>query len=853
METTIDLVAPTKKEEAKIPSPAPVKPAPETSASTKEETAPTFAPIKRTKEELIRELNDLNGDSELWYLTYMLHSPEIFRLKKQVKESVIPSRKTPCCSVNPPISRLEYWSRCHAESLNGYSYFSSSYTFAYANLKSKCKTCSENISFCPHFMADYIQFICDQNQLDPEEIYRSILGEGYLPKAEFASFRELEIPQEEYSFLDAVCVSAAAELLRLRFVALTAPVDDRISYSYLPICEKTKRSFLSPALEYYRCKSGKNDFIRLREAKEEITQNRNCPDCLFPQCPDKVAAYLLHLSDRFGLDVMELAEFIIQKNKIGGITLRGNFRYYDNMRKLEEIPFTAESRTVLNHITRYVVNKFTASQVSVPLIPFHMVIHTKDEKLADDTVSTFKDFLRYYCYFGSDVTVNQKEYRFSENGLTGLLDCIRECENVTLLHVKEMALLSAVNQVGQSGDITLQINQLNNLINEKKDTLCVILSGEKAKLDTALNQFSDLYQGTLSYHLTIADMSAPQIVQSIMTELKNSYELEEGFREALEYYVLAKYGESTLKSKAFIQLMVQTIIFNHYNYQFHTDKKLLVKDIPLATNRRSDQEIWDELNRLTGLETVKSEIFSIQQLLKFQKKLQNIGMKNSGRPNMHMVFTGNPGTGKTTVARLIAEILYNVGFTKQNKLVEVSSKDLIGKYIGHTAPKTAAVCESAYGGVLFIDEAYELAVKDGNTGTFRSECIAELIKQMEDNRDRLIVIFAGYTKEMQELMDSNAGFASRIGRIIDFEDYSTDQLCDMFHRLVYKNGMRLSEEAKDAVRDAISTARQMPNFGNGRYVRNLYEKSIMEHAKNTIETEDADLLMELQQEDIPSR
>ena len=218
-----------------------------------------------------------------------------------------------------------------------------------------------------------------------------------------------------------------------------------------------------------------------------------------------------------------------------------------------------------------------------------------------------------------------------------------------------------------------------------------------------------------------------------------------------------------------------------------------------------------------------------------------------------MVFAGNPGTGKTTVARLVAEILYNIGYIRQNKLVEVSPKDLIGQYIGHTAPKTAAVCESAYDGVLFIDEAYELTVGSGaGNNNFRSECITELIKQMEDNRDRLVVIFAGYTKEMENFLESNAGFASRIGDIIEFEDYTTEQLTAMFKHLVYKNGLNITEKALDRVSMLIERARMQSNFGNGRYARNLYEKVIMEHAKNTFDCEDVSELTLLTEADIPA-
>ncbi len=810
-----------------------------------------IAPYKRTMEELLNEVGGLFNHTELWQLTYMVHSNEFFKLKEQQKENFIPVSLNELCASNPPFSKLEYLSRCVAEQKNGFQYHHTSFTFALKNLCSKCGNCTDNIAFCPHKMAAYIEYICSNNGLNTEEVYRIALRDKFVLKPAFASFTELQIPSDEYSFIDAVSATAAAELIKMRFINISSETDDRILYSYLPICEKTTRSLIEPTLNYYRCKSGKNDFIHKNNVSNDIGENRNCSGCLFPQCPDKIAAYFIYLSNKYKVDVMQLAEYVITKNKINGITLRGNFRYYENLRKLDNIPFTPESRSSMNNIIKYVVNKYTQS-AKVPFIPFNLAVYTKDEKLADDTVAIFKDVLNYYNYYGNGV-LKIEEYKFSEKGITGLLDIINDIKAPTLIHIKELALLASIPETN-SRNITMQMTQLINSIDKARNKVCIIISGEKSKLDTALSLYNDFYHGTISYHLTLSDMSTEKIVQVIIDKLKEKYELEEGFETALKYYVISKYGESQLKSKAFIENVVQTVVFNHYNKELNTESKLLVKDIPASTNRRTTEEIWKDLNSLTGLENVKAEIRNIEQLLKFQGKIQSLGMNALGRPNMHMIFAGNPGTGKTTVARLIAEILYNVGFIKQNKLIEVSSKDLIGKYIGHTAPKTAAICESAYGGVLFIDEAYELAVRsDTSSGTtsFRSECISELIKQMEDNRDRLIVIFAGYSEDMQYLIDSNAGFASRIGRTIEFQDYSTEQLTDMFVRMVYKNGLRISEDAKEALVANIVNAKSLPNFGNARYIRNLYENTLMEHAKNMVDIDDPDILIEIQKDDIP--
>jgi AAA+ superfamily predicted ATPase len=198
-----------------------------------------------------------------------------------------------------------------------------------------------------------------------------------------------------------------------------------------------------------------------------------------------------------------------------------------------------------------------------------------------------------------------------------------------------------------------------------------------------------------------------------------------------------------------------------------------------------------------------------------------------------MVFLGNPGTGKTTVARIVAEILYNLKYIKQNKLIEVSSKDLVGEYVGQTAPKTMAVVEKAMGGLLFIDEAYTLASTGGASGnSYNEEAVATLIQAMENKRDNLVVIFAGYTKEMQDFLDSNSGIVSRIGYTFEFDDYTEDELVKIFEGMMKKAGFTVEEEAYNKLRTIIKENKDMENFGNARFIRNIYEKSIVKHAHN---------------------
>ena len=213
-----------------------------------------------------------------------------------------------------------------------------------------------------------------------------------------------------------------------------------------------------------------------------------------------------------------------------------------------------------------------------------------------------------------------------------------------------------------------------------------------------------------------------------------------------------------------------------------------------------------------------------------------------------MVFLGNPGTGKTTIARLISGILYNLGIIKENKLVEVGVKDLVAEYVGQTAPKTSLVIEKSLNGVLFIDEAYALAAKNDNS--YNAEAIATLIQAMENYRDKLVVIFAGYTKEMQDFLDSNSGIVSRIGYTLKFPDYTTEELIEIFKTFSSKAGFIVDEDALSYLKEIINKYRNMKNFGNARFIRNIYEKTIVKHASRVKDKKQLKVLKTITKEDI---
>ena len=234
------------------------------------------------------------------------------------------------------------------------------------------------------------------------------------------------------------------------------------------------------------------------------------------------------------------------------------------------------------------------------------------------------------------------------------------------------------------------------------------------------------------------------------------------------------------------------------------------------------EEYLKELDGLTGLKNVKNEIRNMVAAVKFQQQRQEQGFLSSPI-NLHLVFTGNPGTGKTTVARIIGEIFNKLGVLKTNKIVEVERADLVGKHIGHTAPKTLLKIEEAMNGVLFIDEAYTLA-KGGND--FGQEAIDTLLKQMEDHRDKLAVIIAGYTKPINSFIQSNQGLKSRFTRYVEFEDFSIDELTEIFEKIRRQQQINITNDAQVIIQEVIGIiyARRDESFGNAREIRTLFDK-----------------------------
>ena len=276
-------------------------------------------------------------------------------------------------------------------------------------------------------------------------------------------------------------------------------------------------------------------------------------------------------------------------------------------------------------------------------------------------------------------------------------------------------------------------------------------------------------------------------------------------------------------------------------------------DLEAELKASNIQEVLDKLDReLIGLKPVKTRIREVAALLLVDRLRKQFEL-TSVTPTLHMSFTGNPGTGKTTVAMRMGEILKRLGYVREGHLVTVTRDDLVGQYIGHTAPKTKEVIKKSMGGVLFIDEAYYL-YKPENERDYGAESIEILLQVMENNRDDLVVILAGYKDKMDRFFQSNPGMRSRIAHHIDFPDYSADELLAIAKLMLAQQNYRFSEEADKAFAEYLRLRMKLPHFANARSVRNALDRSRLRQANRLFARRGSKLskadLMTLEAEDV---
>lgn len=481
--------------------------------------------------------------------------------------------------------------------------------------------------------------------------------------------------------------------------------------------------------------------------------------------------------------------------------------------KLEKLYITEQSKNTLKKIIEY-MRKYSEG-IEKQYIPFNICIYSNNKETMYSIVDIISDTVTFFSYIKRGTTIETSFYN------------IEKPEQIEEIYSKKNSVVVLKDFEGllakekEFKDRFLH-NMKEKLEENQKDFLTILISKTPETIEQAMQ--SDMLEKYFEFKIESTNIDVQDVYQEVLNKLKESSQITDEASIKLLDYIAATYPKTNLSFPEYRDKLCNKILFSK-------DQEITENDLPKYEQEKSMNEIFADLNNLVGLENIKQVLKDLVDLIELKNKTKDdLKIKDI---NLHMVFLGNPGTGKTTVARIIAEMLYNLKYIKQNKLIEVSSKDLVAEYIGQTAPKTMAVIERALGGVLFVDEAYSLAFEEGSGNSFNKEAIATLIQAMENYRDNLVVIFAGYTKEMQAFLNANSGIVSRIGYTLDFKDYTSEELLKIFEGMVKKAGFSITKEACDEVVKVIDKYRNTKNFGNARFARNLYEKTIIKHASNT--------------------
>ena len=596
--------------------------------------------------------------------------------------------------------------------------------------------------------------------------------------------------------------------------------------------------------------------IKLKIDGETSCSRKAELDCTFVGCPIIIASYIYH--NRFHLkkdvhfkglgsdedDYNEIVEEMTKPNNEKVLTDDEKEKYKDILDKIDSNIYIHPSvkKDIYNIITRLINHvKFKDSFSKKPSLNFALMEDTDTLNsicLAQrESINLLKEILVHFNILDN---ANEKE-KFIDFKEINEKDFLKEenySEKIIILH--NIYYLGSNIDTEVNNEYQLQVSKVKNkfpsFILNNKDKIFIICD-KKINIE---NFYRNLPQVALLFEkIFIPEFTKDEIYEIMINKLKNPkflFEFEENFDDKFKKYIDLNYMYSPYKNLEFIDFIfndfLKSILLNEES------NKVYIQNFHFF--KMSKNEDYLNLENLIGLDNVKTEIKNLKSYLQFKNERALSGGKMP-QLDLHMTFLGNPGTGKTTVARLMAGILFDMGYIRYNKCLEVEAKDLIANIPGQTSIKTYEKIQDALGGILFIDEAYALMESE-----YGKECVATLIKSMEDYRDDLVVILAGYHKEMLRFLEINSGFKSRIAYYFDFKDYSTEELLQMTEKLLKDYGFSIKDSACRSKLGNLYTAekRKGSDFGNSRFVRNTVDKILRQHAINLSirkRTEDEDI------------
>ena len=682
------------------------------------------------------------------------------------------------------------------------------------SIRRKCNWCDVKSDFCPIKVYADLKNYANHNKLDIDKLMEKLVDEP-VNKTISNEVLERNVANKVIKLCSEFSDLRIAQLLiETKTVKLMDAVDNIVKYNHIDL-KVNSDSLINNLYNYY---TGMGNTIEERLDLDNLEDNKK--STIYECSPYKVAAYVLYLCAIEKLNPKKVLDRAIYKcGNIAESKFNTYYKWY--IYQINNLDCEQDVKKELIEILTYIRNYHIKYQYHLPYIQLNINLQIEDESLLEKMMSIIYRFATSCGYIKEKMSIIDTEFLYNK--------CEKDAEIIN--NIDKMYKDSGMIVIKEIEKISLSQSKMENLFYSIESSMkiydrTITVIASKNDITNFIKGFPIL-RGRIRHNIRIDEYSLEKIQDKIINRLKSNYEVSKGIEENIKQFIEKDYRQSVIKNNDYIENLYRYIVYTNFNI-LNVSNELKEERIKYNRNK-TDRTSKKNIEDLIGLEEIKREVQKFRNLLIFNKKISN-KLENKNM-NMNMLFLGNPGTGKTTVASIMADILYELGYIKKNKFIDVTAKDLVAEYVGQTAIKTSRIIENALDGVLFIDEAYSIVSANKNA-SFGEESIATLVQAMEKYKDRLVVIFAGYTLEMKNFLDSNPGIASRIGYTFEFSNYTTEELIQILDNYALSKGFTVEEEAKKGIIEIIEVDKNTRNFGNARFMINLFERLVMVHAQD---------------------